>query len=84
MWNDATHKGSLDSQTVSFQPTLYYLFGDYTVKIVSVVDGYEQTFWDYVNRDPLNYYFFIIDWNQHMEQKPRRGGEWGFLGLFES
>jgi predicted GNAT family acetyltransferase len=38
------------------------------VKIVSVVDGYEQTFWDYVNRDPLNYYFFIIDWNQRKEQ----------------
>ena len=38
------------------------------MKIVSVVDGYEQTFWDYVNRDPLNYYFFIIDWNQRKEQ----------------
>lgn len=38
------------------------------MEIVSVVDGYERTFWDYVNRDPLNYYFFIIDWTQRKEQ----------------
>ncbi len=38
------------------------------MEIVSVVDGYERTFWDYVSRDPLNYYFFIIDWTQRKEQ----------------
>ena len=38
------------------------------MEIVSVVDGYEHTFWDYVNRDPLNHYFFIIDWTQRNEQ----------------
>jgi GNAT superfamily N-acetyltransferase len=39
-----------------------------TVEIVSVADGYEQMFWNYVNRDPLDYYFFILDWTQRREQ----------------
>lgn len=38
------------------------------MKVVSVVDGYEQTFWDYVNRDPLNYCFFIFDWRQNRDK----------------
>ncbi len=38
------------------------------MKIVSVAEGYEQTFWDHVNRDPLDYYFFILDWTQRKEQ----------------
>jgi len=38
------------------------------VEIVSVTNGYEQIFWDYVNRDPLDYYFFILDWTQRREQ----------------
>lgn len=38
------------------------------MKIVSVADGYEQMFWDYVNRDPLDYYFFVLDWTQRKEQ----------------
>jgi len=38
------------------------------VEIVSVTNGYEQMFWDYVNRDPLDYYFFILDWTQRREQ----------------
>jgi len=38
------------------------------LKVVSVVDGYEQTFWDYVNRDPLNYCFFIFDWRQNRDK----------------
>jgi len=38
------------------------------VEIVSVADGYEQMFGDYVNRDPIDYYFFIIDWTQRREQ----------------
>jgi len=68
MWVDATRQDSLDFQTLSFQPTLCYLFGDYTVEIVSVADGYEQMFWNYVNRDPIDHYFFIIDWTQRREQ----------------
>jgi GNAT superfamily N-acetyltransferase len=44
------------------------VFGDYTVEIVSVVDGYEQMFWNYVNRDPIDHYFFILDWTQRREQ----------------
>jgi GNAT superfamily N-acetyltransferase len=38
------------------------------MKIVSVADGYEQMFWNYVNRDPIDYYFFILDWTQRREQ----------------
>jgi len=38
------------------------------VEIVSVTNGYEQIFWDYVNRDPLDCYFFILDWTQRREQ----------------
>jgi len=38
------------------------------MEIVSVADSNEQMFWDYVNRDPLNYYFFILDWVQRREQ----------------
>lgn len=38
------------------------------MRVVSVEDGLEQTFWDYVNRDPLNYYFFILDWKQNREK----------------
>jgi ribosomal protein S18 acetylase RimI-like enzyme len=38
------------------------------VEIVSVADGCEQMFWNYVNRDPIDYYFFIVDWTQRREQ----------------
>jgi hypothetical protein len=38
------------------------------VEVVSVADGYEQMFRDYVNRDPIDYYFFIPDWTQRREQ----------------
>jgi predicted GNAT family acetyltransferase len=38
------------------------------VEIVSVADGFEQMFWNYANSDPINYYFFILDWTQHREQ----------------
>ena len=38
------------------------------MEIVSVADGYEQMFWNYVNRDQIDHYFFIIDWTQRREQ----------------
>ena len=38
------------------------------MEIVSVADSYEQMFWNYVNRDPADYYFFIVDWTQRREQ----------------
>jgi len=38
------------------------------MEIVSVANGYEDIFWSYVNCDPINYYFFILDWNQHRAQ----------------
>jgi len=38
------------------------------LKVVSVKRSYEQAFWNHVNRDPLDYYFFIQDLNQHFDQ----------------
>jgi len=38
------------------------------VKIVSVADSNEEMFWKYVNHDPIDYYFFILDWTQRKEQ----------------
>ena len=38
------------------------------MKVVSVADDCERMFWSYVNRDPLDYYFFILDWTQRREQ----------------
>jgi ribosomal protein S18 acetylase RimI-like enzyme len=38
-----------------------------SLKIVSVYDGYEQAFWNHVNLDPLDYFFFILDLKQHPE-----------------
>ena len=38
------------------------------MEIVSVADGYERMFWSYVNRDPMDYYFFMLDWTQRREQ----------------
>jgi GNAT superfamily N-acetyltransferase len=49
---------------------IFYIIcsGDFRLIIVSVAEGYEQMFWDYVNRDPLDHYFFILDWTQRREQ----------------
>jgi len=44
------------------------VFGEDSVEVVSVADGYEQLFWSYVNRDPVDYYFFVLDWTQRREQ----------------
>jgi len=38
------------------------------MKVVSVEDGFEGAFWDLVNQDPLDYYFFIFDWKRRREQ----------------
>jgi len=38
------------------------------VEIVLVAKESERIFWNYVNRDPINYYFFIMDWTQNREQ----------------
>jgi ribosomal protein S18 acetylase RimI-like enzyme len=38
------------------------------MKVVAVENGFEQVFWDLVNQDPLNYYFFIFDWTRRREQ----------------
>ena len=38
------------------------------MKIVSIRDGFENSFWNQVNQDPLHYYFFILDWKERPEQ----------------
>lgn len=38
------------------------------LKIISLNNGYEQTFWSHVSQDPLDYYFFILDLKQQPEQ----------------
>jgi GNAT superfamily N-acetyltransferase len=38
------------------------------LKVVSLEDGYEQDFWNHVNQDPLDYYFFIFDMKQQHEK----------------
>jgi predicted GNAT family acetyltransferase len=37
------------------------------LRIVSVNEGYEQAFWNHVNQDALDYFFFILDLKQHPE-----------------
>jgi predicted GNAT family acetyltransferase len=38
------------------------------LKVVSIRDGWEQVFQDYVNRDPFDFYFFIYDWKQNRKK----------------
>lgn len=38
------------------------------MKVVSLEDGYEQDFWNHVNQNPLDYYFFIFDMKQQHEK----------------
>ena len=38
------------------------------MRVASIDEGFEQIFWDYVNQDPLHYYFFILDLKQRREQ----------------
>ncbi len=38
------------------------------MKIVLMDERSERIFWDHVNRDPLNYYFFIFDLKQRRDQ----------------
>jgi ribosomal protein S18 acetylase RimI-like enzyme len=39
-----------------------------TLKVVSIDEGLEQTFWNHVNRDPLDYYFFILDLKERRDK----------------
>jgi ribosomal protein S18 acetylase RimI-like enzyme len=38
------------------------------LQIIALYDRWEKTFWDYVDEDLLNYYFFIFDWKLHRDQ----------------
>jgi len=37
------------------------------LKVVSICVGYEEAFWNHVNLDPLDYFFFILDLKQRPE-----------------
>jgi RimJ/RimL family protein N-acetyltransferase len=38
------------------------------LRVVSIKDGFEGVFWDRVNRDPFDYYYFILDLRERREQ----------------
>ncbi len=38
------------------------------MRIVELEGNYEKLFWKRVNQDPLDYYFFILDWKQDREK----------------
>ncbi len=38
------------------------------MRVVSVAGGHEKIFYEYVSKDPLDYYFFILDWEQQRDQ----------------
>jgi predicted GNAT family acetyltransferase len=38
------------------------------LQIIALYDRWEKTFWDYVNEDLLNHYFFIFDWKLRRDQ----------------
>jgi GNAT superfamily N-acetyltransferase len=38
------------------------------LKVVSIHDGFEKVFWNHVNRDPFDYYFFILDLKERKEK----------------
>jgi len=44
------------------------IFQNRGLKVVSIEDGFEKTFWEHVNHDPFDYYFFILDLKQRREQ----------------
>jgi len=54
--------------TKAYSFSFNYIFGESVVEVVSVNERNEQIFWKYVNRDPIDYYFFILDWTQRKEQ----------------
>ena len=38
------------------------------MQLIALYDRWEKTFWDYVNEDMLNHYFFIFDWKLRRDQ----------------
>lgn len=38
------------------------------MRVVELNESLEKSFWEHANRDPLNYYFFILDLRQRREQ----------------
>lgn len=44
------------------------IFQNRGLKVVSIEDGFEKPFWEHVNHDPFDYYFFILDLKQRREQ----------------
>lgn len=44
------------------------VLGEASLKIVSIENGLERTFWKHVNQNPLDYYFFIRDMKEERER----------------
>lgn len=42
--------------------------GEITLKVVHLEEKLEKSFWDYVNYDPIDYYFFIVDYKLFRDQ----------------
>jgi predicted GNAT family acetyltransferase len=38
------------------------------LKVVNIEDGFEKVFWEHVNRDPFEYYFFILDFKERRKE----------------
>ena len=58
----------LNSQVSIFFAGSFMRIWSRGLKVVSINEGFEKVFWDYVNRDPFDYYFFILDLKDRPEQ----------------
>lgn len=38
------------------------------MKVVTLDESLERAFWNHVNQEPLNYYFFVFDWKMNRDQ----------------
>jgi predicted GNAT family acetyltransferase len=68
MWFDSPNESDINSRPIFSDLTLWNRFGEGSLRIASIDEGFEQTFWDYIDLDPLDYYFFILDLKQRREQ----------------
>jgi len=58
----------LTSLNLIFLDTRVVSAGDKILQLIALYDRWEKTFWDYVNEDMLNHYFFIFDWKLRRDQ----------------
>lgn len=67
MRHNITRKGSVSFPNLLFRLLLSSICGS-RLNVALVDRNLEKAFWSYVNRDPLNYYFFITDFKFHPDQ----------------